>query len=76
MSSLLLSTPKAIAGKESVIKLTHNIWTGTSGIGRFNNIPNNIANTSAKLLDNKNNVVFFMFAYIPRPSLTAFAMEE
>ena len=61
------SAPKATAGKESVIKLTHKIWMANNGVGKLYLTTNNdmitmanIAKTSAILVDNKNKTVFLM----------------
>ena len=46
------STPNAIAGKVSVIKLIHKIWTGAKILQPISVITNKVK-TSPKLADNK-----------------------
>src|SRR5690554_5818032 len=68
------STPKAIAGNESVIKLIHNIWVGNRGTGQKNNTDRKIAITSPRLQDNKNITDFLILLYIFLPSSMACTM--
>ena len=56
------SIPRAIAGSESVNKLTHNKCIAIKGAGSPRQIITNIARTSAILLLNKKITVFLMLA--------------
>ena len=61
MSSSAFSVPRAKAGKQSVIKLIHNKWTGFK-ITKPTNVAKNIATTSLKLDDNKNWIDFLILS--------------
>lgn len=53
MSLLAGSTPRDIAGKESVTKFTHKSCTASNGDGKPNNIAANMVRISPILLDNR-----------------------
>ena len=65
------STPRANAGRPSVIRLSHRIWMGRSGLGRPSRMAANITMISPMLHDTRYCTDFLMLSKTTRPSRTA-----
>ena len=68
------STPKAIAGKESVTRFTHKSCIGQRGVAQPIKRAVKIVIISPMFEDSRKCTDFFMFSYISRPDATAFTM--
>ena len=55
------SSPRAMAGKESVSKFTHSSWMGSSGVGKSSTMAKKIVTISPILLESRKWTVFLMF---------------
>ena len=69
-----VSSPKAIAGSESVTRFTHKSCIAVSGDDQPNIIPENTVRISPMLLESKNCTAFLMLEKILLPSRTAYIM--
>ena len=69
-----VSSPKEIAGSESVTRFTHKSCIAVSGDDQPNIIPETTVRISPMLLESKNCTAFLMFEKILLPSRTAYIM--
>ena len=74
MSFSVPSMPKAMAGRESVIRFIHSSCMEMKGARRQIIIAKNTTIISLMLVPSKKPTTFFMLSYMPLPSLTASTM--